>query len=885
MSLISGDVLTIIVVPGLALASQFKSLVKEMGLPLFEVSANGTTDVEAVVQFGATNGIIISTYKSLHVVADAMKIVSLTTTTTIHAFFDEAHHIQEEKAEAHVYAISDCYASRSLFFTATPNDKLLEYVNFENIFRYTLLEAIEDNVCNNWDLCCMMADQNHKNRDVARAIVRAFHETNNGRILTKHGLAIGEVRSDGGRTRALDFLSEDIMRAAWLEEFPGLDQPIITVKCITGQTRGPERDAILCELQSAPDGQIYIVPFCSTMAEGVDTKDVNMVVVVDPITSPCVIAQFFGRVQRNPRMGTPAIRNGTILMMTFLDKDQCDDDESLVEHLRDRVSEPVAHTVAALKTQGIPIEDQLALMTLRSKPKISPETKPESTPESTPKTSESNASSSEDYSAAAMDLDLPLTRRQPTITIDGSLLYGLGGEINYEAEVQTIAVQITMDLENKVSPKTKMDLLKTYATEHKKAPKRSDPILGSFWASVTNATTPCHVDLFETAYKDCAELKKVYDDVMAKRAASYTPAQNMGLLKTYVTEHKKAPRSHSILGSFWKNITHATKPLHADLFEAARDDCAELNKVYNDVMARRKTLKEKASKKTSETTPGTVSVTSIISEPSTAGASVDDDDETDEDETDDEDVRVIFREKRPLGENNNTTNTPDDDEASPDSFTSIKHPKYGPSTASTAASTAASALTTTTHTHMGYDADRFSEEHILWKDAMAARFAEEAFARGVGPRNVAYFECEKLRTTTALLAKGFAASSLYVANPKASVCAALSSMGVNAFQMTFEAAASGPWSSLSFSCVYLDTCYASKHLVIGCIDSVVPRGPDLIAFTFTRRDSIGESILTREHAILDLLEDLGFRIPEKQRATHQYDDRGVSTSFVPRFLL
>ena len=84
--------------------------------------------------------------------------------------------------------------------------------------------------------------------------------------------------------------------------------------------------------------------------------------------------------------------------------------------------------------------------------------------------------------------------------------------------------------------------------------------------------------------------------------------------------------------------------------------------------------------------------------------------------------------------------------------------------------------------------------------------------------------------------------------------------------------------------MYLDTCYASKHLVIGCIDSVVPRGPDLIAFTFTRRDSIGESILTREHAILDHLEDLGFRIPEKQRATHQYDDRGVSTSFVPRLL-
>ena len=52
------------------------------------------------------------------------------------------------------------------------------------------------------------------------------------------------------------------------------------------------------EFDCTSNSELYLLAFCKTLAEGVDTKPVNMMVFVDKPTSHVGLAQCIGRVQR-----------------------------------------------------------------------------------------------------------------------------------------------------------------------------------------------------------------------------------------------------------------------------------------------------------------------------------------------------------------------------------------------------------------------------------------------------------------------------------------------------------------------------------------------------------------------------------------------------------
>jgi predicted helicase len=81
---------------------------------------------------------------------------------------------------------------------------------------------------------------------------------------------------------------------------------------------GQERKKILNNFDLTPNNEIYIISSCETIGEGIDTKNANMCVFVDPKSSSVKIIQNIGRIVRK-LLGIDK-PNSTVLIPCWIDK-------------------------------------------------------------------------------------------------------------------------------------------------------------------------------------------------------------------------------------------------------------------------------------------------------------------------------------------------------------------------------------------------------------------------------------------------------------------------------------------------------------------------------------------------------------------------------------
>ena len=344
--------LSVIVFPSLALISQFnndyiyndvwsKSVSKFTfmnicSLDEIDGDIKYTTNKYKISKFIKNNvgeNVFISvTYQSLHLLLDAVKSSNQIIDTLI---FDEAHHIVGSEIQKLVFGKKFIdNVDKMIFFTATPkNDqgvtmyKKRKYtIDFENFlddneimydddsedisyneesyhsdcgplaYEYTHIQAVNDGVCNNFDIVISMSMQEEKS--IHYNIVNTILDTGNKKVFTFHGRS--ETQHDY-ITDVLSFSSKsnhakltDMYKNLCKKKKKVANKEIV-LQGITGLTKN--KTHILDEFD-ADKKNIRILASCNTIGEGVDSKNANMVVFVDPKSSPVAIIQNIGRVCR-----------------------------------------------------------------------------------------------------------------------------------------------------------------------------------------------------------------------------------------------------------------------------------------------------------------------------------------------------------------------------------------------------------------------------------------------------------------------------------------------------------------------------------------------------------------------------------------------------------
>ena len=127
--------------------------------------------------------------------------------------------------------------------------------------------------------------------------------------------------------------------------------PQIRFEFIVAMTSPEVRDRILNEEfdRAGVANDVFIIAFCGTLVEGVDTKRASMVVIVDPIQSKTNLVQLMGHVQRKPYQTN--VPRGTVLQLAFLDTKKYNGASAEIRQLllRRDVGDPVLHVLAALR--------------------------------------------------------------------------------------------------------------------------------------------------------------------------------------------------------------------------------------------------------------------------------------------------------------------------------------------------------------------------------------------------------------------------------------------------------------------------------------------------------------------------------------------------------
>ena len=315
--------------------------------------------------------IICVTYQSLDVL-----LSSIGDTTIGIVCFDEAHRTTSPEYSKLVY--SDEYRvkyEKQVFFTATPanqngivmfdreRDEMGTYGDCGPLAsEYTYLQGLRDAILSLFELRIDLYTQDTLG-NVYESIARAILTTGNTRVLTFHADAAEDSKSETSVLRFVDKAKfMDAFRSVCAKEFPDkvgkFTASNVTFTAITAETKN--KDAILGAFETCTDDEIYIVASCRTIGEGVDTKNANMCVFVDPKSSVISIIQNIGRICRKIE-GTDR-QPATILVPVCIGwgkyvaaGDDAEKQDSLIrEQLNDRENgdyNAIMNIVAALKQE------------------------------------------------------------------------------------------------------------------------------------------------------------------------------------------------------------------------------------------------------------------------------------------------------------------------------------------------------------------------------------------------------------------------------------------------------------------------------------------------------------------------------------------------------
>ena len=271
-----------------------------------------TTDSVKISQFLSNNDqkIICVTYDSyktlFHNMIETNCYPGITT-------FDEAHHVVENKVRDFIFR--DDFRGNRVFYTATPrNDYGISMEDGKDCgpyaFSYTHHCGVNDGYLNDFEILVDFSGDN----DIYRKIARAILKTGNTRVLTFH------TRINDIDTSVREFVDEQrfiqVFKDVCLTEFPNFDKKYSSIRMYGIDSNTKNRPIILNHLDEALDDEVVIISSCKTIREGVDTKNANMCVFIDPKTSFVDIIQNIGRIVR-PQ---PHTNISTVLIPVCVDR-------------------------------------------------------------------------------------------------------------------------------------------------------------------------------------------------------------------------------------------------------------------------------------------------------------------------------------------------------------------------------------------------------------------------------------------------------------------------------------------------------------------------------------------------------------------------------------
>jgi superfamily II DNA or RNA helicase len=323
--------LVVYVFPSLPLIDQFcNEYFVEKELP-FKISSeiDSTTDPALIKSElkKKKNKIICVTYHSYKTLLDNLGSIKIDV-----CIYDEAHHAIGKTYQKLIFEQEDSVV-KQIFFTATPKnangvtmydrDNLDAGMCGKLVYDYTYLQGLKDGYVNPFEIRVDMYTEN-SNKSVYESIARAILVSGNNRVLTFHS----DVNTDRD-TSVINFVKENEFIHAFMKvltkEFPEKAGLYTKTKMIALDASIPmkERRTILDTFDTTLDNDIYIISSCETIGEGIDTKNANMCVFVDPKSSFVKIIQNIGRIVR------PQSKPSSVLIPCWVDKTKyvgCDED-------------------------------------------------------------------------------------------------------------------------------------------------------------------------------------------------------------------------------------------------------------------------------------------------------------------------------------------------------------------------------------------------------------------------------------------------------------------------------------------------------------------------------------------------------------------------------
>ena len=334
-SIIDDAQLVVYVFPSLSLIVQFygEYLRDFPSEDILNISSEmeATTDPAKITRFLSkqTNKIVCVTYHSYGTLLDNLGDVKINV-----CIYDEAHHAVGQTYQKLIFENELC--EKQIFFTATPkNVNGIVMYDRENldagmcgkmVYDYSYLRGVAEGYLNPIEIRVDMYTEN-TNKSVYASIARAILISGNNRCLTFHS----DVNTD--RDTSVNNFVDDAEFERTFKEIQKKEFPLVKkykkIKMIgmSSASNSAERKKILNKFDTTPDNEVMVISSCETIGEGIDTKNANMCVFVDPKSSYVKIIQNIGRIVRKVfGVDKP---NSTILIPCWVDKTkylECDGD-------------------------------------------------------------------------------------------------------------------------------------------------------------------------------------------------------------------------------------------------------------------------------------------------------------------------------------------------------------------------------------------------------------------------------------------------------------------------------------------------------------------------------------------------------------------------------
>ena len=330
--------LSVFVFPSLSLVDQFYTdyLYKnKQNVLRVSSDANSTTNPQKIMIFLDKNikKIICTTYQSLKVLLKNLKGHKIGV-----CCFDEAHHSVGKTYQKYIF--DSKIIEKQIFFTATPNNAngIVMQVPVITIsgeptestepdidgncgkltYDYCYKRGVEEGYLNNFEVKYdILCSETKTNRIIYESIARAILTTGNNRVLTFHSKISKLDTSVYNFTNEKKFI--DAFRYIIETEFPDKNHLYTSIKMIglDAKIKQKKRRETLNLLDTCVENEIVIICSCRTIGEGIDTKNANMCVFVDPKSSLVEILQNIGRIVRKQiDVDKPA---STVLVPYWLD--------------------------------------------------------------------------------------------------------------------------------------------------------------------------------------------------------------------------------------------------------------------------------------------------------------------------------------------------------------------------------------------------------------------------------------------------------------------------------------------------------------------------------------------------------------------------------------